>query len=233
MFDIKNIKAFVLDLFFPNRCPLCGNVINWKIEYCDTCYNKLPYTGDEFCHGCGNEKSHCSCHENESNLSRYYAAFYYQDSAKGGVIYLKSTKNNVFPRLFAEKTAEDINSDPCSIKADYIIPVPLSKLKLRKRGFNQAEVLADALGKRLGIPIYYNALKKSESFIAQHKLSANRRKSNAARLYSAGNDTDIKDKTVIIVDDVMTTGSTLNSCAEILLDMGAKSVIAAVAATTL
>lgn len=233
MFDTKNVKAFALDLIFPNRCPLCGEVINWKKEYCQTCYDKLPCTGEEFCHGCGNIMSSCICHKNENLFSRCYSAFYYSDSAKGGVVYLKNTKNYVFPRLFAEKIRSDIDSDDYKFKADCIVPVPMTKTKLRKRGFNQAEVLADALGKQLGLPIYGDALVKSISFVAQHKLSAVQRKSNAARLYSAGKNTDLKGKTVIIVDDVMTTGSTINSCAEILLEMGADKIIAAVAASTI
>ena len=233
MFDIKNVKAFTLDLIFPNRCPLCGEVINWKYEYCQGCFEELPYTGEEFCRGCGNISSSCICHRNENLFSRCYAAFYYLDSAKGGVVYLKNTKNDVFPRLFAEKIKSDIETDSYEFKADCIVPVPMSKTKLRKRGFNQAEVLADALGQQLNIPIYGNALTKSISFVAQHKLSASRRKTNAAHLYSAGENIDIKGKTVIRVDDVMTTGSTINSCAEILLEMGAKEIIAAVAASTI
>lgn len=233
MFDIKKAGAFTLDLIFPNRCPLCGEVINWKYEYCQGCFDELPYTGEEFCHGCGNISSSCICHRNENLFSRCYAAFYYLDSAKGGVVYLKNTKNNVFPRLFAEKIRSDIEADPYEFKADFIVPVPMSKTKLRKRGFNQAEVLADALSQQLNIPICNNALVKSISFVAQHKLSATRRKSNASHLYSAGKNIDIKGKTVIIVDDVMTTGSTINSCAEILLGMGAEKIIAAVAASTI
>ena len=233
MFDIKKAGAFTLDLIFPNRCPLCGEVINWKYEYCQGCFDELPYTGEEFCHGCGNISSSCICHRNENLFSRCYAAFYYLDSAKGGVVYLKNTKNNVFPRLFAEKIRSDIEADPYEFKADFIVPVPMSKTKLRKRGFNQAEVLADALSQQLNIPICNDALVKSISFVAQHKLSATRRKTNASHLYSAGKNIDIKGKTVIIVDDVMTTGSTINSCAEILLEMGAEKIIAAVAASTI
>lgn len=233
MFDIKKAGAFTLDLIFPNRCPLCGEVINWKYEYCQGCFDELPYTGEEFCHGCGNISSSCICHRNENLFSRCYAAFYYLDSAKGGVVYLKNTKNNVFPRLFAEKIRSDIEADPYEFKADFIVPVPMSKTKLRKRGFNQAEVLADALSQQLNIPICNDVLVKSISFVAQHKLSATRRKSNASHLYSAGKNIDIKGKTVIIVDDVMTTGSTINSCAEILLEMGAEKIIAAVAASTI
>lgn len=233
MYDLKRTKAFVLDLVFPNRCPLCGMVINWRDEYCQKCFNELPYTGEELCFGCGNTKEGCTCRKNENVFSRCYAAFYYSDSAKGGVVYLKKTINNVFPRLFAEKIKEEIESDQYKFKADLIVPVPMSSLKRRKRGFNQAEVLADSLGKILDIPVYTNVLIKNESFIAQHKLSANSRRINAERLYSYGDDRIIKDKTVIIVDDVMTTGSTVNSCAEILLEMGAAKVIAAVAATTI
>lgn len=233
MFDIKSFRNFTLDLIFPNRCPLCGEVINWKDEYCQSCFDELPFTGDEFCRSCGKISGSCICHSNENLFSRCYAAFYYLDSAKGGVVYLKNTKNDVFPRLFAEKIKSDINSDTYDLKADYIVPVPMSKAKLRKRGFNQAEVLADALGRQLDIPILSNALVKSVSFVAQHKLSAAGRKSNAAHLYSAGKNIDIKGKTVIIVDDVMTTGSTINSCAEILLEMGAEKIIAAVAASTI
>lgn len=233
MFDIKKAGAFTLDLIFPNRCPLCGEVINWKYEYCQGCFDELPYTGEEFCHGCGNISSSCICHRNENLFSRCYAAFYYLDSAKGGVVYLKNTKNNVFPRLFAEKIRSDIEADPYEFKADFIVPVPMSKTKLRKRGFNQAEVLADALSQQLNIPICNDVLVKSISFVAQHKLSATRRKTNASHLYSAGKNIDIKGKTVIIVDDVMTTGSTINSCAEILLEMGAEKIIAAVAASTI
>lgn len=233
MFDLQKIKAFTFDLIFPNRCPLCGEVINWKDDYCQDCFDELPYTGEEFCRGCGNISSGCICHRNENLFSRCYAAFYYLDSAKGGVIYLKNTKNDVFPKLFAEKISSDIDSDSYKFKADCIVPVPMSKTKLRKRGFNQAEVLADALGQKLDLPIYSNALEKNISFVAQHKLSAARRKSNAAHLYSAGENANIKGKTIIIVDDVMTTGSTINSCAEILLEMGAKNIIAAVAASTI
>lgn len=233
MFDRKTVQAFVLDLVFPNRCPLCGEVINWKKEYCQSCFDELPYTGEEFCRGCGNILKSCTCQQSENYFSRCYAAFYYTDSAKGGVVYLKNTKNDIFPKLYAEKICTDINSDFYNFKADCIVPVPMSRAKLRKRGFNQAKVLANALGQQLGIPIYDNTLEKKESLVAQHKLSASMRKSNAARLYYAGKNTDVKGKTIILVDDVMTTGSTINTCAEILLEMGAKEIIAAVAASTI
>lgn len=230
--DFRRVGAFVADLIFPNRCPFCGSVINWSIDYCQSCFDDLKYVGDEFCRKCGNQKVECLCKRNNDNLfSGCYPAFYYESSAKGGVIYLKNTKNNIFPGIAMEKVVADMEKD--NIKADCIIPVPMSRLKLRKRGFNQAEVLADELSKRLEIPVYNDIIIKSESIIAQHKLSANMRKVNADSLYSFKEiDNIVAYKTVIVVDDVITTGSTINSCARILLEMGAASVIAVSAAKT-
>ncbi len=230
--DLNQVRAFLIDLIFPNRCPFCGKVINWRLDYCQSCFDELRYVGDEFCRRCGNSKAECLCgRDNEKLYSFCYPAFYYETSAKGGVIYLKNEKNRIFPNIAMDKAAADMQKD--NIKADCIVPVPMARLKLRKRGFNQAEVLAEALSERLDIPVYNDLIVKSESVIAQHKLTANMRKINADSLYSLGKGGNIiTDKTVIVVDDVMTTGSTINSCARILLELGAASVIAVAAAKT-
>lgn len=230
--DFRQVRAFLTDLIFPNRCPFCGKVINWRLDYCQSCFDELSYVGDELCRRCGNSQAECLCGRGNENLYSFcYPAFYYETSAKGGVIYLKNTKNKIFPNIAMKKVAMSMQRD--NINADCIVPVPMAKLKLRKRGFNQAEVLANALSERLDIPVYNDLIVKSESIIAQHKLTANMRKVNADNLYSLGNGENIiSDKTVIIVDDVMTTGSTINSCARILLELGAESVIAVAAAKT-
>lgn len=230
--DFRQVIAFFTDLLFPNRCPFCGKVINWRIDYCQSCFDELDYIGDELCRRCAKPKEECLCgRDNESLYSFCYPAFYYKSSAKGGVVYLKNTKNKIFPGIAMGKVAADMQKD--NIKADCIVPVPMARLKLRKRGFNQAEVLADALSEKLDIPVYNDLIFKSESVVAQHKLTANMRKVNADNLYSFGKGENIiTDKTVIIVDDVMTTGSTINSCARILLELGAASVIAVAAAKT-
>lgn len=231
MFDKSDIKRFILDLFFPNRCPLCGKVINWNTDTCGKCLDELPYTGDELCKGCGYNINSCECNDSDFCFLRCYAAFYYKKSGKGGVVYLKNTKNELFPRLFAEKVASDIYGDCFGFNADCIVPVPMTKTKLIKRGYNQAEVLADALASELNIPIVTDAIYKKVSFVAQHNLSASERRKNAFNIFYEGNADSVKGKRVIIVDDVITTGSTVNSCAKILINMGAKAVAVAAAAT--
>ncbi len=226
-------KDFIIDLFFPNRCPLCGRVIRWDFPYCEKCYDELPWTGKELCHGCGNDIVQCVCDKENFHFIRCYAAFYYMDVAKSAIIYLKRTNNRIFPNIFAEKIYDDMCEDPYKFKADFIVPVPMSKMKLSRRGYNQAEVLAKSLSEVLKVPLKNDALVKHESLIAQHKLSANMRRNNVRHLYEKGNADGIEGKVVILCDDVMTTGSTLNQCAGLLTEMGAAAVIIAVAATTL
>ncbi len=163
---------------------------------------------------------------------RCYAAFYYEGTAKSAVIYLKNTKNNIFPDIAAEKLYDDIAEDSYKFKADFIVPVPVTKRRFNKIGYNHAGLIAEALSDNLGVPVKNDALVKRSSFAAQHTLSSEMRKINAGRLYVPGNPEDIAGKIIILCDDVMTTGATMNECAEILTEMGAAAVIAAVAAAT-
>lgn len=229
--DQDNIRRILLDLIFPNRCPLCGKVIHWSLDYCEGCYRELPKTGDELCRGCGNVQ--CTCREDEPEYLRCYPAFYYDGSAKSAVIYLKKTKNYIFPRMVAEKIVSDIFADKYNFKIDCIVPVPMTKGKLRKRGFNQAEVIAEAIAELLDVPVEADVILKKKSFKEQHTLSSFSRKRNAEQIYFKTDSDAVKDKTVLLCDDVTTTGSTLNKCAKVLVEMGATAVVAAAAATTI
>ena len=228
---LDNMKRILIDLIFPNRCPLCGNVIHWSIDYCDKCYSDLPETGDEFCHRCGNDT--CICRDKDFSFLICYSAYYYHGTARSAVIYLKNTRNYIFPRMAAEKIVSDMKSDTYYFEVDCIVPVPMTASKQRRRGYNQAEVIAEALSELLNVPIVNNVIIKKHSFKEQHKLTSVSRNRNADKIYIKTDSTAVKDKTVLLCDDVMTTGSTLNKCAEILIEMGAQAVIVAAATTTI
>ena len=134
--------------------------------------------------------------------------------------------------MVAEKIVSDMENDIYKFKIDCIVPVPMTKSKLRKRGYNQAEVLADALSERLNAPVENDVIVKKISFREQHKLTADKRQKNADRIYYRTDSEAVRNKTVLLCDDVMTTGSTINKCTKILLEMGAEAVIIAAAATT-
>lgn len=226
----EEILRMIVDLFLPNRCPLCGKVIHWSIDYCEECYKALPETGREICRGCGNDK--CSCDRNHFAFIRCYPAFYYEGTARSAVINLKHNKNMIFPQIAAEKIVRDMENDIYIFKVDCIVPVPMTKSKLRKRGFNQAELIAQALSALLDAPVENDVIFKKRSFSEQHTLSSSSRRRNAEKIYLKTDSQAVKGKKVLLCDDVTTTGSTLQKCTEVLLEMGAEAVITAAAATT-
>ena len=223
------IKEYLLDLVFPQRCPLCGKAIKWNSLCCDGCLYSIRFTGDEFCHGCGNHSGECSCGDWKKSqiIRKFYAAAYYYEIARTAVIYNKQIPNILFPSIAAEKIAPQIKEN-----IDYIIPVPMGKIKQRKRGYNQAELFANALSKKIGAEVLTDVLKHCEYKRAQHLNDSIGRKIAARKTYSEGNSDKIKGKNLLLCDDVMTTGATLYKCAELLLSMGARSVEAAAETTT-
>lgn len=114
---------------------------------------------------------------------------------------------------------------------DIIVPVPMGRKKRRRRGFNQAKLFADCIGKRLDKPVADNILYKYDNKDEQHNCSREERIRRVYNLFYPGN-ADLSGMTVLICDDIMTTGATLNRCSELLKELGAAKVIAAVCAVT-
>lgn len=177
------------------------------------------------CRVCG--KNICEAHEGLF-YSRVVSCYYYKDIVKDGIYSLKDSSKN-FGYYIGKLLAEKIISDSVMSKADFIIPVPMSRKSLKKRGYNQAYVIALEISRRTGIKVLNNILYKKESR-TQHSLTSDERKKNVDAFYSS--DTDLKDKKIILCDDVLTTGSTMNKCAELLINMNASEIYGAVGAVT-
>jgi ComF family protein len=107
---------------------------------------------------------------------------------------------------------------------DLVIPVPLHTQRLRERGFNQALLLAQDLGRRLGIPIGKRVLEKRKSTAPQVSLSGAEREKGVRGAFVLRNEGEVEKKGILLVDDVYTTGATVNECAKVLLDGGARRV---------
>lgn len=120
----------------------------------------------------------------------------------------------------------------CEVKADLLIPVPLHAIKLRERGFNQAERIARGISDVTKIPVEPRALRRTRHTKTQTKLGLDERKKNVTGAFEVGASTEaiLRDSRCIIVDDVITTGATIVACAEPLLAAGAASIIAVSAA---
>jgi len=223
--NLNMMNRFILDIFYPNRCPCCNSFISYDKFICDDCLNSMENPTDKLCKYCGFALGHCKCGKG-IYYDRAFTCYTYDGLAKQGILSLKKSDGLNFAYHVGELLSNTIKDEV--IKYDVIIPIPMHFRKKLKRGYNQAEVIAKVISKSLNVLIDSNALKVRYSKNIQHNLSKKDRFHNAESLYYRGT-SNIKDKYVILVDDVMTTGSTLNVCSNILHDMGAKSVIVAVA----
>lgn len=225
---MNKLRMFLLDLFFPNRCPFCNGFIKWDKFACDRCIDALESVGNEYCTVCG--KSPCQCNRKKAVYDRCFASCYYEGTARKGIISLKSDMGVNAATLFADMLHQKILKS--GVEYDLIVPVPMSKKKQQARGYNQAEIFAKALGERMNIPVKSDVLIKSDSKVEQHTLSSHERAENVKHQFSFNDKISLENKNIILCDDVMTTGSTLNYCAGFLKEMGAESVTVAVCTVT-
>lgn len=158
------------------------------------------------------------------------ALAFYEDKARTGLIELKSSLNRNFGLYAGEELGLWIKGQPVWMNADGIVPVPMHWTKRLRRGYNQAEIIAKGISSVTGIPVMKKCIIKKYSRTAQHKLGAKERAENVYSFIPAGR--DLEGMRLIICDDIITTGSTMSRCAEILKKCGAEAVYAAAAATT-
>lgn len=220
---LNSCKAYILDIFFPNRCPFCNKIIKWDKVVCDDCRENLVPACEKICHKCGN--MNCVCDEFKSYDNAYAAVFFDDKNVSNAVYEFKRTGMANLAEYTAEVVCKYVD------KADLVTGVPMGKRKQRKRGHNQADILAKCIGECLDTEYKRNLLYKIDTKEEQHYFSEAERKERVKDLFYRS-DTDLSGKTVILCDDVMTTGSTLNRCAELLKEMGADKVIVCVCAVT-
>lgn len=218
---MNNLKKIISDIFFPNRCPFCNSFIKWDSLCCDKCREELPYID-------GNYHNNCS---KDSPYNKLFCCFYYKDSVKKSLLALKESKASNTCSFFATILSQKIKYN--NYTYDYIMPVPMSKKKKRFRGYNQSEVLARELSYLLGIPFLDNVLTKNDSVKEQHSLTKNERQEFAEKSFTINNKLNIKNKKILLCDDIYTTGSTVKQCTSLLLSAGVSNVDVAVMAITM
>lgn len=228
MTALDKCKAFLLDIAFPNRCPFCDEFIAWDGYVCDACIEKYASANGVICRKCGREE--CVCGDTLCYDMAFASFFYSEEPVREAIYRLK----DIGEINIAEYTAADIEEymkRENIPKPDIVVPVPMGRKKRRKRGYNQAELLARCIGKHLDIPVRSDILFKYDTKEEQHDFGAEERLKRVKSLFYTGK-TDLSGKTVMLCDDIMTTGATVNECARLLKELGAESVCSAVCALT-
>lgn len=225
------LKDFISYLIFGNHCKYCGELINFGETLCSECKNDLPKISGEKCKFCGAGKDRCDCKKAKMRYDGICAPFYYEKTIETAIRKYKFADKVYISKVLAEDLAATVKIDFADIRFDFIDFIPFSDNQSRKRKYNPAGEIAKELSEILGIPIY-NVLTKPFETGTQHSSGAVYRQGNVAGAYDVIANADVKGKTVLLVDDIKTTGSTLNECARVLKIAGAEKVYCAVAALT-
>lgn len=227
------MKSFIqgfLNVLYPPYCVICGELLpleDWGKGLCERCRVNTPFLSGNRCKYCGKELQigdvcH-SCLEHRPVFDCGISAFDYGllrdgiarfkfDGAKGD--------GTIFGRLMAEFLCS--NHQDWVEEIDFMTGVPLHIHKEKERGFNQADILCKSISETASIPYEKNILTRTKATTPQSKLSARERHENLKNVFEAK---DCTDKQVLLVDDIFTTGATLNECSRALYRAGAKKVM--------
>ena len=166
-----------------------------------------------------------SCRANPFHFERARSFARYEGSLVRAIILLKFEEMEPLADWFAERLEETVRIYAKEMQADLIVPVPLHKIRRRERGFNQAELLSKRLARRLGIPHQAVLLVRKRPRPDKHLLTSHERWEAVRGAFAARAGSQVDKRRVLLVDDVMTTGATLDACAKALRDAGASSVL--------
>ena len=221
--------SWIANLFFPRRCCLCGKVVEWHQTMCADCRLDAPFVLPPVCELCGRGEDYCACRKRHRNFDRCVMPFYYDGLGESGIDQLKNAADCTVADGLAAEMAEVMRREYGGIHFDCVMPVPQYKSDERKKGYNPAAMLAQVLSCRTGIP-YVVGLRKLFHTTPQKELRAVARSGNLLGAFTVDEPQMANDKTVLLVDDTITTGSTLDECAKMLKIYGAREVYAVTAA---
>ena len=221
--QVTKLKRIALDLLFPQWCVGCGSEGRY---ICQKCGESLSVISLPVCLRCGKPLSMSelcpACVEWDSAIDGIRSPFVFKGVIRQAIHELKYRNLRALAAEMADLLYEYVSGYP--VPGDVLIPVPLHKKRLRERGYNQSVLLARELGKLMGISVDAESLAKMIHNTPQARTtSVNERRDNVAGVFSCRGDS-LRGKSVILLDDVTTSGATLNACAESLKTAGVSSV---------
>jgi len=225
---MKSIKKHVLQLLFPNRCPVCDEIVTpYGERICSECMDKLKLLTPPWCMKCGKkldgDEELCRDCKGKAHLFVRGRALYEYGSVASSVYRMKYGGKQEYAAFFGEEMAVYLKDFIRRVQPDGIVPIPLHKKRLRKRGYNQSCLLAKALGEAINVPVYDKLLVRIRNTEPLKLQNPAERQNNLKKAFIIG-ENDVKLKTILIVDDIYTTGSTINEAVRVLRENGVEQV---------
>ncbi len=223
---LKSAANWVLDLALPPRCPGCATITGQPTSFCADCWSRIEWLGDAGCKSCGlpleatDIETCAACLARPPIIGRTRAAVAYGETTRTLPLRLKYSRKVALARTMARfmRPLLDPAGEPL------LVPVPLHRSRLWARGFNQAALIAEELARSGGLehePLALRRRKRTNALKGMSPLQRRREVAGAFEIFDKGAVTGRK---IILVDDVLTTGSTANACAKVLLRAGARQV---------
>lgn len=221
----NKIKKIILDIVFPIRCLSCNKEGDWV---CSRCLNKIKLYNYNLCPICeldNKDGSVCGYCKNNSHLDGLMVVLENNELTRKNIHFVKyNFISDIFGYL-KPRLSEFISKNPIWRDFFVLVPVPLHRRRFLERGFNQSQIICDIISEIRGNKINNKILKKIKYHHHQVGLDADKRKSNIVNSFMVNHEFDEDyNKTIIIVDDVYTTGSTIEECAKTLKESGYKKV---------
>lgn len=227
---IRMLREVLREWTFPKRCPVCGRIptpAGYRI--CADCIPKLSFVQEPFCFKCGKtvydeREEYCrDCRNLKKSFEYGFCLLNYDDLAAEIMSDIKYKNKREYLEAFADLLAFRYEKKIEKMCADALVPVPIHRSRMRSRGFNQSELLARHLGKKMHIKVESDVLQRRKRTRAQKELDSKERLKNLSEAFIC--ESLPKDlNNLIIIDDIYTTGSTIEACTAALKTAGAKNV---------
>lgn len=223
------LKIRLLDLIYPRRCPVCDEIADQAGQFlCRKCHEKIIYIREPYCMKCGkqlskDEQEYCSdCLKKKHDFIQGTALYDYGSMADS-VFRFKYAGRMEYARFYGRELYKEKAHWLSMIRPDALVPVPVHPARKRQRGYNQAELIARELSRCSGIPLNTQLIRRTKRTRPLKSLSYLERQNNLKKAFKMWKN-DVKLSTIVIIDDIYTTGSTIDAMAQVLQAAGIRRI---------
>ncbi len=236
---LAEMSDALVSVFFPSGCRICERLLTSasRVPLCEECLSSFEKVPNIVCEVCGRplpglarkegEPLLCpACQDRTYAFDRARSFALYENAVVRAILLLKFEQIEPLGTWFAARLAEVVSTEGVTLAADVVVPVPLHRERERERGFNQAALISKPLAKKLRLPHKAVLLMRTRARPDKQVLSLEERWESVRGAFATRPGSQVDNLRVLLVDDVLTTGATLDACARALREAGAKSVIA-------
>lgn len=229
IFHMRHILRDIIDFLFPPFCVVCrAPLFENELTICDSCYLRIRPVPSPYCQICGRPMRRAglcrACEGQGKPYVRRRAVGIYESVLTEAIKALKYRGRLSVAMRLGKMMSRLALTDTDMSSVDVIVPVPLHRVRQRERGYNQALLLSEEISREMSLPVLAGSLVRTRFTKQQTRLARKERRRNVAGVFKVLDPDSVRDKQILLIDDVTTTGATLEECARALLDAGAAGV---------